>query len=161
MSRQRVFTLMFIVVLCMLITTAIGATVGTPDYSPDEIIIKYKQAAADVVEQATKQKKNIKDLRISPSLDQLNNKYKVESIEPVFKNFKANYAKLKGLKTKDKNKLTKKEKHILRRQRRAPKNAKVPALDRIYLLKFELEANQSIEDVAAEYRADKDRKSVV
>ena len=127
-----------------------------PRYVPDVVIIKYKKNAANKLAAGLSAKKKLKEMKVSKSLDKLNNKFKVKDIRPVFKNFKANRTKLEALKTKDENKLTKKEKHILKRQKRAPKNAKIPALDRIFKLTVEPEPGRSLLDIIAEYRKDAD-----
>ena len=49
--------------------------------------------------------------------------------------------------------LTQKEKRILERLRRAPKDAKVPDLDRIYKLELELDKGQSLEEVVEAYQS--------
>ena len=63
---------------------------------------------------------------MSQSLDNINRKYNVRKIRPIIKNFKSQRQRMKNLVKKDKATLTKKEKHLLRRLKRAPKGAKVP-----------------------------------
>ena len=125
-----------------------------PKYAPNEIIVKFKKEAADTLEReiTVKEKAAPAGIKISASTDNLNKKHKVKTIEPIFKKFKKDKAKLEALKTKDRKRLTKKEKHLLKRLNRAPKDAKVPDLDRIY--KLELEEGQSVEEAVAEYSKD-------
>jgi subtilisin family serine protease len=125
-------------------------------YAPNEIIVKFQAHAADVLEQNLAQKTPVSRLTLSPQLDTLNTKYRAKEIKPLFKNFKKNRQRLEALRKKDKSLLTKKDKHILRRLRRAPKDAKVPDLSRIYKITFDLERGQSIGQVAAAYNESPD-----
>jgi len=92
--------------------------------------------------------------KISQDLDELNARYRVRKIRPLFKNFRQKRQKLKALQQKSEAFLTRKEKHLLRRLNRAPKDAKVPALDRIY--KLELDEGQSLEEAVVAYRNNPD-----
>jgi len=76
-------------------------------YVPDEIIIKYKEDSANIVEKELEVKVNAEDVRITGSLDNLNKKHKVQQIEPVFTNFKANQVKMASLLKKDGNNVRK------------------------------------------------------
>jgi thermitase len=128
----------------------------TPKYVPNEIIVKFREKTAETVAGEVYKKVAAKDMRLSSSLDRLDRQYKVKELKPVFKNFKENAEKIQQLQAKDAKQLTAKEKRILRRLARAPKNAKAPAMDRIYKLTVELEKGQSLEDVVAEYNKDPD-----
>jgi predicted outer membrane repeat protein len=129
---------------------------------PNEIIVKFKNAAATNLEEKTSAGLDATQLELSASLDKLNKKYHLRSIKPLFKNFKAHRKQLKNLLNKDKALLTKREQHILQRLRRSPdfdglgqtEKAIVPALDRIYKLRFALTPDESIEEVLAEYKND-------
>jgi subtilisin family serine protease len=90
-------------------------------------------------------------LKLSGGLDELNARYRVRQIKPLFKDFKKNRQQLKALLKKDKATLTKKEKHILRRLKRAPKDAKVPDLSRIYKIELDLEPGESLEEAVQAY----------
>ena len=133
-----------------------GEELRGPGYVPNEIIIKYNGTAVDIVASEVAQKKAAKDFKISASLDQLNQQYNVTKIKPLFKNFKKRRAELAKLPTKDKSKLTNTDKRILRRLKRAPKGAKVPALDRIYKLTVALQPGQLLEDAVAAYNNNPD-----
>ena len=101
------------------------------DYVPNQIIVKYKEGTAKLVEKEMAKGKPGKNLVVSASLDRLNKKLKLKNVRPVFKNFKQNSQKIQDLKNRSKAQLTKLERRILKRQKRAPKNIDIPALDRI------------------------------
>lgn len=122
--------------------------------APDEIIVKFKSAAATTLEEKTSAGFDAAKLELSGSLDKLNEKFRLRNIKPLFKHFKAHREQLKAVLREDKTLLTKREKRILQRLRRAPEKASVPALDRIYKLQFELEPHESIQDVLAAYNND-------
>ncbi len=126
------------------------------EYVPNEIIVKFRRNAADIIEMSLAEGVSASEQEISASLDKLNKRYKLKMARPLFKNFRENRQHLKALLKKDKTLLTKKERRILRRLKRAPKGAKVPELDRIYKLEIEPEAGQSLEDVVAAYNSDPD-----
>ncbi|MFH0839719.1 MAG: S8 family peptidase, partial [Candidatus Omnitrophota bacterium] len=137
-----------------------------PKYVPNEIIVKFKTEAALTLERTIIQKGEASgQVKIAASLDNLDKKHKVKKIDQIFKNFKKDRGKIELLKQKEALKkhfkerysldvvnLTKKEEHILKRLSRAPKDAKIPDLDRIYRL--ELEKGQSVEGAIAEYSKD-------
>jgi subtilisin family serine protease len=125
-----------------------------PAYKPGEVLVKFKQSAADSLEKQLANGKGAGRLKLSHSLDNISQKYKVKNVKPVIKNFKAKRQRIKNLSKKDKATLTKREKHLLRRLKRAPKGAKVPDLGRIY--KIELGPGQSAPLAAAEYSRDPD-----
>lgn len=126
------------------------------NYKPNEIIIKFKRPVADSIEIDLQAGTEAGSLRISNSLDALKNRFRLKNIQPLFKNFKQNRQRIKTLQQKDKKLLTKREKKILRRLRRAPKNAKIPELDRIYMIEVDLEPGQSLEEAVAAYNNDPD-----
>ena len=123
-------------------------------YVPDEIIVKFKEGAAKKVDEQLSKRISAKDLKVSASIDKLKELHGVKDIKPVFKDFKANQKKFEQLKAKSESQLTRDEKQILRRMSRAPRGAKIPALDRIYKLKVDLKQGQSIEDVVASFSKD-------
>lgn len=125
-----------------------------PVYKPGEVIVKFKQPVADSLEEQIGKGKAVGTLKLSPSLEKISRKYNVKKIKPIIKNFKAKRQRMQDLVRKDKTTLTKREKHLLRRLKRAPKGAKVPDLGRIY--KIELEPGQSAVQAAAEYTDDPD-----
>ncbi len=128
----------------------------------NEIIVKFKNAAAITLEEKTSAGFDAAQLELSDSLDKLNKKFRLRNVKPLFKNFKAHRQRLKALLKKDKahrevsplGLLTKREKRILQRLKRAPEKATVPALDRIYKLQFALAPHESIQEVLAAYNND-------
>jgi subtilisin family serine protease len=125
-----------------------------PNYKAGEIIVKFKKPVADAVEQQLAGKTLSKKLKLTKSLDNLNGKHKVKSIEPMFKDFKANQEQMKNILKKNPKMLGSKEKGISKRMQRAPKGAKVPELGRIY--KVKLEDGQSAAEAVKQYNADPD-----
>ncbi|MHC4528266.1 MAG: S8 family serine peptidase, partial [Planctomycetota bacterium] len=125
-------------------------------YAPDEIIIKFRETAADAIAGQLGLKKSASGLRLSRNLDDLAAKYRMKVIRPVFKDFKKHRQRMEALSKKDTRLLTKKEKHILRRLKRSPKGATVPDLSKIYKIKLDLEPGQPLEEVVAAYNADPD-----
>ncbi|MHC4315540.1 MAG: S8 family serine peptidase [Planctomycetota bacterium] len=90
-------------------------------------------------------------LKLSRELDELNASYKIREIKPLFKNFKQRCQQLRALQNKNEALLNLREKRIIRRLKRAPKNAKVPNLDRIYKLRIKLEQGESLQEAVAAY----------
>jgi len=125
-------------------------------YVPNELIIKFRKNVADTIEEQLVLESPAGTLNIPRRLDKLNTKFRVRRIKPLFKNFSTNLQRLKNLQKKPGQLLTQKEKRILRRLRRAPKNAKIPALNRIYKLEIEPEKGQSLQEVIAAYNEDPD-----
>ena len=124
------------------------------DYVPDEIIVKFKNTTARTLEEKILTGSDVAQLQLPSSLGKLNKKFRLRNVKPVFKNFKAHRGRMKALLKKDKALLSKQEKRILRRLKRAGEKAAVPALDRIYKLQLDLEADQSIQEVLAAYNRD-------
>ena len=108
------------------------------DYVENQIIVKFRRTVTDTLETKLTDGVSANDLKLSRSLDNLNKKYRLRKARPLFKNFRKNRQYLNALQKKDKALLSKKENRILRRLKRAPKDAKVPELDRIYTLEVEL-----------------------
>jgi len=123
-------------------------------YVPNEIIVKFGEAAAKKIDYQLSNRISTKDLKVSASIDKLKEVHGVNDIEPVFKDFKANQMKLAQIQTKSVSQLTKEERQILRRISRIPHGAKIPALDRIYRLKVNLKQGQSIEDAVKSFSKD-------
>jgi len=123
-------------------------------YVENEIIVKFRGDVAEKMERKLAKGASAGELGLSDSLDELNSKYRLRKAEPLFKDFKKRREQVKALLEKDARDLSKKEKRILARLKRAPKGAKVPELGGIYKLAFSLEAGQSVEDVAEAYNRD-------
>jgi subtilisin family serine protease len=134
----------------------VSAPDGASAYAPNDIIVKFRSAVADSLEWQLELKKPPGGLRLSARLDELNVRYGVREVKAVFKDFKKHRRRMEALATKDTRLLTKKERHLLGRLKRAPKGAKVPDLSRIYKLELDLQPGQSVEEVLAAYNADPD-----
>ncbi|MHC4573231.1 MAG: S8 family serine peptidase [Planctomycetota bacterium] len=122
-----------------------------PEYAPNEILIKFREAAASALAGQRGLGLSAKELKLSAGLDELNAGYRLKEIKPVFKGFKENRQRVKALLKKDKATLTKKEKHTLRRLKRAPKGAKVPDLSRVYKIELDLGPGESLEEAVQAY----------
>jgi subtilisin family serine protease len=123
-------------------------------FAPNEIIVKFKNTASASLEEKTSAGFDAAQFELPGSLDKVNKKFRLKNVKPLLKNFKAHRNQIKGLLNKDAALLNKKEKRILQRLRRAPQKATVPALDRIYKLRFALAPDESIEEVLAAYNKD-------
>jgi len=150
------FTLSLIATLLASIKVIQAAETIRPEYVPNEIIVKFHKTISDTVEEQTEFSALDKGLKLSTSLDKLNTIYRAKKIKPLFKNFKRNRQHIRSLPTRDGILLTKKEKHILRRLKRAPKGVKVPDIGRIYKLEFDLERGRSLEELVVAYNNDPD-----
>jgi len=124
--------------------------------SSNEIVVKFKSDAAASLEEKTSTSLDAATTELPVSLDKLNKNFDLRKIKPLFKNFKAHRNEIKALLKKEKAHLTKQEKRILQRLRRAPEKTAVPALDRIYILQFDLTPGESIQDILAAYNNDPD-----
>ena len=148
------FVLFFIITGFALEATGQLVQAVESGYEPNEIIVKFHATIADAVREHLEFDTLAHGLRLSTELDELNTRYQAKRIKPLFKNFQLNRQRVNNLQKKKKSLLTKPEKRILKRLSRAPKGAKVPGLDRIYKIEFELEDGQSLEDVVADYNND-------
>ena len=120
-------------------------------YVPNEIIIKLHQTVAADLEEQLNVKIPVRKLKLSRDLDELNASYKLSEIKPLVTNFRQRCQQLRTLRRKNEVLLNLREKRIMRRLRRAPKDAKVPNLDRIYKLRIKLEQGQSLQEAVAAY----------
>jgi len=75
-----------------------------PEYKPDEIIVKFKESAAEKLEGQLAAGKGAGAVKLSTSLDELGRKYKVTGIKPLVKNFKAGRERTKALLAKNESK---------------------------------------------------------
>ena len=126
---------------------------------PNEIIVKFRSSAADTIEKQL-QRQNSADIPnyspLSSHPGRLNPKYRVSRIKSLLKNFREKQQQLKSLKEEKGKSLTKKQKRILERLKRAAKKTHVPDLGRIYKIQLDCESQQSLEEALAEYRNDPD-----
>ncbi|HUW20788.1 MAG TPA: S8 family serine peptidase [Sedimentisphaerales bacterium] len=119
---------------------------------PNEIIVKFRAAVADAVQEQLQADSSAKALRLSPDLDRLNARYRAGRMEPLCKNFRDRRRQMKALGTKNPATLSKKEQQILRRLMRAPKSAKVPDLSGLYKIQLDLQSGQSLQQVIDAYQ---------
>lgn len=126
-----------------------------PEYAPNQIIVKFKADVFDEVRANMDSDKSINQMNLSNSLKRVNREHTAQKIKPLAKNFKQHREKIENLKNKNKQHLTAKENHLLKRIQRAPKNANVPPLDRIYTLTFpEGLTDSELQDILKVYQAD-------
>ncbi len=139
----------------LLLSPALAASGPSPEgYVPNEIIVKFRGNVAETVQTGLANGGSANGLKLSDSLDELNKRYKLKKAKCLVKNFRENRGRVKALLKKDEALLSKKERHIVERLKRAAKGARVPDLGGIYKLELELDEGQSLEDVVAEYGKD-------
>jgi subtilisin family serine protease len=126
------------------------------EHIPNEIIVKFRQNVADFIEKRLEESARGSDLELFDSLDKLNAKYRVREIKPLFKNFRRRHQWLRALQQKNEALLDGREKQVLRRLRRAPKDAKVPNLASIYKIRVDLRAGQSLQEIVEAYKSNPD-----
>ena len=138
------------------------------EYVPNQLLVKFRSEAAggsEVAEllEAPERMEETGQSEASPdgdeagavvakSLGRLNKRFRVLKSEKVFRGFAKHQRKMGRLRKKAPGKLTKLEKRLLQRGKRARAGPEVPALDRIYLL--ELEDGQDLAAALAELRQD-------
>ncbi len=149
MFAERAIGQILAAVLIVMIAVRAGAIVGCPDcpdssreigYVPGEILVKFSRDVSDAIRGHLASGGTVDTLRLTQSLDRLAPKYQVTSISPVLENFYAERERVEQLLRKDPAALTPRQRDLVRRLSRAPKDAEVPDLGRIY--KIELEAGQ-------------------
>ncbi len=123
-------------------------------YVPGQIIVKFKKPVADALQNQTKPNISPSEFKLTKQLDKLNRKHHAKSIKPVFKNFRKNNQRIESLRSKNIYQLNSKDRRLLRRLKRSPKNARVPELDRIYKIDFGTDKKQSILQILGEYKSD-------
>jgi hypothetical protein len=123
------------------------------EYVPNQLLVKFRPQAAGHSQTAEhlEATKHLEETghpeanpnedevgaRIIKSLGRLNQRFRVLKSEKVFRGFAKHQRKMGRLRKKAPGKLTKLEKRLLQRGKRAPVGPQVPALDRIYLLELE------------------------
>ncbi|HUW20042.1 MAG TPA: S8 family serine peptidase [Sedimentisphaerales bacterium] len=131
-------------------TQAANAPVAR-ECAPNQILIKFRETTANAVAEQLGLSRSAGELTLSQRLDELNTRYRLKRVEPLFKDFKKNLRQMEALLQKDEKLLAEKQKLTLRRLRRAPKDAKIPNLERIYKIKLDLSPGQSLEEAVAAY----------
>ena len=115
-------------------------------YVPNEIIVKLRPGVAD-----NTNKQLTGDITWPVTLQRLNSKYKHIKTKSLGRKFERIEQKIKTLAKKEPAQLNSREKHILARTRRVPRGVAAPNLDNIYKLRFNLDANESIQEVLEAY----------
>lgn len=116
---------------------ASGSVSGS--YVPNEIIVKFREPASQ-----------------NSKLEILNSKAG-RQLKPLLEDFQPKDQQLKAIQSQTATPLTEKEsrsKSGLTKLKRAPKDAKVPDLGRIYRIEFDRKPGQPIEEVLQAYRSD-------
>jgi len=138
------------------------------EYVPNQLLVKFRSEAAGHSEaaehlEATKRleetgrlevslERQQETVKITEALERLNQRFRLRRSERVFCEFEKHQRKMEELRKKPPAQLTKQEKRLLQRSRRAGAWRQVPALDRIYLL--ELEEGQDLAAALAAFRQD-------
>jgi len=138
------------------------------EYVPNQLLVKFRPEAAGHSE-AAEHLETTKHLEetgrpkasldgdeagagVTKSLERLNQRFRVRRSEKLFREFAKHQRKMEVLRKKSPGQLTKLEKRLLQRSRRAGAWRQVPVLDRIYLL--ELEEGQDLAAALAACRQD-------
>ncbi|MHC4184744.1 MAG: hypothetical protein ACYSR4_02270, partial [Planctomycetota bacterium] len=107
-------------------------------YVPNEIIVKFREPASHILEEQLQFKGPPGELTLSKDLGELNAKYGATDIRPLCRNFTKRCQELRSLHSKPKALLTEKERCILNRLKRAPRNARAPDLGGLYKIQLDL-----------------------
>ena len=97
---RKVLLLYFFAVVWISSASAI-ATSRDGEYVPNELIVKFRQPVADIIEKHAKANTPISSLNLSQNLNGLNTKYKAKAIKPLCKGFKDNNERIKALIAKE------------------------------------------------------------
>jgi hypothetical protein len=145
-------------VLLVVAPTLAGAATGraAAEHMPNEFIVKFHEPVASSLKRQLELKSLPGAISLSTALDKLNARYKVQRLTPLCKNFRERHQELSTLGKKNEALLSKKEKHILRRLRRAPKGAKAPDLGRLYKIQLDPEPTVSLREVIEAYQQNPD-----
>ncbi|MHC4645462.1 MAG: S8 family serine peptidase [Planctomycetota bacterium] len=147
----------FLGIAVLLAASASAGEMGrasVPDFVPDEIIVKFRPSSADALHKQLELNNSAVESNLPRDFSVLNRRCKVRKIRPVLRDFRSKHQRMVELRSKSKGLLTPKEKHIMRRLQRAPKNAIVPGLDRIYKIQVALGPGQSLQELAKDLRND-------
>lgn len=125
-------------------------------YVPDEIIVKFSEQAALQLESELDKGKRAAEIKLTDSLDELKDRYHIKKFRSIFRNFRKHRRNLEAFLNKDLGVLSKREKRLVGRLKRVGRERKVPALERIYRVKIELNDGQSLMDALQAYQDDSD-----
>ena len=121
-------------------------------YVPSQLLIKFKPEAARALHEQSGQVAGETSLKLSDSLNRLFEAHRVRTATPVFRDFAAVRERLERLQLRAPAGLSASEQHLLARRRRAPADAPIPALDRIYRL--ELDPGVSVQAAVDDFSED-------
>ncbi len=153
--KKTVLSSLVLLLFSMVLTPAvIGATPCR--CVPNEIIVKFRGTAANIIEKQLQLYDSAGIPNFSPlssHLASLNKKFSVSWIKPLLKDFRSRQLAFESLKEATGRFPAKKQKRILERLKRIPATARIPDLGRIYKIRLECESRQSLEEALAEYRS--------
>jgi hypothetical protein len=120
---------------------------------PDEIIVKFRKPLAEILERSPAPKNASERPTLSADLDRLNAKYKAHHPRPLLKDFRRRHRTLDSLQNRRNTRLTQQEQRLLRRLKRAPADLQPPDLGRIYRIRLDPGAAQSLPEIVEAYRS--------
>jgi subtilisin family serine protease len=124
------------------------------EYVPDEIIVKFKNRATTTIYQGLTGSSAHQMNSVSSGIDKTNSKFKLKKIAPLFHNARSENAKIQKIQSSGAVALSEFEKKIKQRMKRAPIGSKMPSMENIFTIAFNLSDDQSIDEVINEYRND-------
>ncbi len=150
MNRRTLPSLVFL--LAALAPALYGSAPDRDEYIANEIIVKFRPAVAAQLEKQLDVGSTQNPLNVTAELGRLSQAYRISRLKPLCRNFRQRRNWLNKLASRNKVLLNKKERHILARLARAPKDAKVPDLAGLYKIQLDLPPGQSIHQVLEAYR---------
>jgi subtilisin family serine protease len=120
------------------------------EYVPNQLLVKFRSEPAPTPGVVLEGEQE--EVEVTESLKRLNKQFALRKSEKLFPEFAKYQRKMKELRKKAPAQLTKQEKRLLQRSKRAGAWRQAPALDRIYLL--ELQEGQDLGAVLAACRRD-------
>ncbi len=118
---------------------------------PDEIIVKFRPSVADCSGRLTELAKS-DELPLGHGLRNLRDRYRVRQMTPLLRDFDRQQARLETVRAHDELRWMRKQRY-LSRDKRLLDTGREPDLGRIYRVRLDLEAGQSLEEVLAAYRS--------
>ena len=133
-----------------------GDSSSIKHFAANEIIVKFKEPAANKLAQSLQKDGRNNGLLLPGSFGSSGSKHRIRNVKQLFPRFDRDIQNLKTLAGLDATRLNKTQKKLLQRQNRVSSYTTGPALDRIFKLEVELPEGQSIEDVVAAYNRNPD-----
>lgn len=146
--KKKVF---LIVIIFTLVSKASTSSENSKGFAPNEIIVKFRETAANTIEKQLDNTSGI--LNLPPQITLSNTKHRARQICPLAKNFRTRHSQLQSLREKDNKLLTLRERHIVKRFQRAPAQANVPNIERIYKITLDCPTEQSLREALEAYRS--------